>query len=131
VTKHAIAALLLLVAAIKLLPVAGLAGGDMLEKLYGIDVADPNLELLLRHRAALFGLLGALIAAGALYRPLRGLAFGGAWASVLSFLVLAAGTASRNEAIGRVVAADLVALAALVVATVLALAERRGRAVPS
>ena len=127
-TKHAIAALLLVVAVIKLLPLAGLAGGGTLEKLYGIEVADPNLELLLRHRAVLFGLLGALIAAGALHRPLRALAFGGAWASVISFLVLAAGTEPRNEAIGRVVTADLVALAALVVATALALMERRGRA---
>ena len=127
-TKHAIAALLLVVAAIKLLPLAGLAGGDVLGKLYGIDVTDPNVELLLRHRAVLFGLLGALIAAGALYRPWRALAFGGAWASVVSFLVLAVATEPRNEAIGRVVTADFVALAALVAATALALMERRGRA---
>ena len=130
-TKHAIAALLLVVAVIKLLPLAGLAGGEVLARLYGIEVADPNLELLLRHRAVLFGLLGGLIAAGAFHRPLRGLAFGGAWASVISFLVLAAGMEGRNDAIGRVVTADLVALAALVVASALALAERRGRAAPS
>ena len=129
--KHAIAALLLVVAAIKLLPLAGVAGGEVLERLYGIEVGDPNLELLLRHRAVLFGLLGALIAAGALYRPLRMLAFGGAWASVLSFLVLAAGTAPRNDAVGRVISADFVALAALVVATALALAERPGRTPPT
>ena len=129
--KHAIAALLLVVAAIKLLPLAGVAGGEVLERLYGIEVRDPNLELLLRHRAVLFGLLGALIAAGALYRPLRMLAFGGAWASVLSFLVLAAGTEPRNDAVGRVISADFVALAALVVATALALAERRGRTPPT
>ena len=122
--SRAIAALLLAVAAIHFLPVAGVLGADRLATLYGVTVADPALELLLRHRAVLFGIVGALLVAGALHRPLRAAAIAGGFASVISFLVIAAGR-DHGEAIGRVVLADWLALALLILATLLALAGRR------
>lgn len=56
---------LLVVGVIHLLPLAGVVGASRLSALYGIAVAEPNLELLLRHRAVLFGVLGGLCIAAA------------------------------------------------------------------
>ena len=50
--------LLVLVGIIHLLPVAGVLGVDRLAALYGIALSEPNIEILMRHRAILFGLLG-------------------------------------------------------------------------
>ena len=52
---------LILVAAIHALPIMGVFAASKLAQLYGITVQDPNLELLLRHRAVLFGLLATRV----------------------------------------------------------------------
>ena len=106
----------LVVGVIHLLPLVGVLGGERLAQLYGVDASEPNLALLLRHRAVLFGLLGALCVAAAFRPALRGLALVAGWISVASFLALAAGT-PLNAQVARVVTADWVALGALVVAT--------------
>ena len=106
----------LVVGVIHLLPLVGVLGGERLAQLYGIDASEPNLALLLRHRAVLFGLLGALCVAAAFRPALRGLALVAGWISVASFLALAGGT-PVNAQVARVVTADWVALGALVVAT--------------
>ena len=104
------------VGVIHLLPLVGVLGGERLAQLDGLDASEPNLALLLRHRAVLFGLLGALCVAAAFRPALRGLALVAGWISVASFLALAAGT-PLNAQVARVVTADWVALGALVVAT--------------
>ena len=48
---HFINAPLVVAAVIHLLPLVGVLGPARLSSLYGIAVAEPNLELLLRHRA--------------------------------------------------------------------------------
>ena len=112
------------VGVIHLLPLVGVLGGERLAQLYGIDASEPNLALLLRHRAVLFGLLGALCVAAAFRPALRGLALVAGWISVASFLALAGGT-PVNAPVARVVTADWVALGALVVATLTWWRQRR------
>ena len=114
--ERIITGLLLFVAAIHLLPVVGVLGGDRLATLYDIQVDDQNLELLLRHRAILFGLLGLFVGYAAFIPALQPLAFIGGLISVVSFLVLAYSVESINSAISRVVAADIIATTALIVA---------------
>lgn len=111
-----IAALLLVAGLIHLLPLAGVLGGERLNALYGLALDEPNLQILMRHRAVLFGLLGALLVAAALRPGLRGLALFGGLVSVLSFLLLAWSAPLYNEALQRVVVADWVALACLLLA---------------
>jgi hypothetical protein len=107
-------ALLLLVAGIiHLLPLTGVLGGERLNALYGLALDEPNLQILMRHRAVLFGLLGALLVAAAFIPGLRTLALLGGLLSVISFLLLSWSAPLYNEALRRVVVADWVALACL------------------
>ncbi len=120
-----LSALLILVGLIHLLPLAGVLGAERLAALYGLDFQEPNLLLLMRSRAVLFGLLGALLIYAAWRPALQPLALLGGLLSVAGFLGLAAG-GSYNEALRRVVLVDWVALVCLVLALVLYLVGRRG-----
>lgn len=102
---------------IHLLPVAGVLGGDRLQSLYGIAIEGPDLQILMRHRAVLFGLLGLYLLAAAFIPALQPTALAAGLISVLSFLVLAWGTTGYNANIARVVAVDVVALVALLIGT--------------
>ena len=90
-------------------------GGARLSVPYGLSFDDPNLAILMRHRAVLFGLLGAFLLYAA-FRPGYQLAsFVAGFVSELSFLYLAWSIGSYNAQVGRVYAADIVALACLIV----------------
>ena len=109
-------------AAIHLLPSLGVLSAQRVQSLYGILPADPNLEILLRHRAVLFGLLGALLLYAAFNVELQPLAFGGGFISVATFLGLATGVGGYNAQLSKVVAADVAAMVLLFVGGVTALA---------
>ena len=64
--RFVVPAVLLIVALIHALPLVGVMGAAKLTQLYGVDVQDPTLEILLRHRAVLFGLLAAFLAYAAI-----------------------------------------------------------------
>lgn len=118
--KHKlISVLFIIVAVIHLLPLVGVLGGDHLNSLYGLRVDNPNLQILMRHRAVLFGLLGGLIFVAAFRQSLQPLAFVAGFVSLLSFLVIAFDVGGYNAALQRVVTADWVALACLVLALLL------------
>lgn len=116
--KHVVAAMLLVVGLIHLLPVSGVVGSAQLTALYGLPFDEPNLEILMRHRAVLFGLLGAFLVLAAFRPAYRTLAFVAGFASVLSFLWLAGSVGGTNPGVARVVTADWVALGALVIGAV-------------
>lgn len=119
---------LLIVAVIHLLPLSGVLGGERLAALYGMAFDEPNLAILMRHRAVLFGLLGIFLLVAAFRRAFQPMGFVAGFASVLSFLWLAWSAGEYNAAIGRVVVADVVALACLIVGLVVWLiVERRGQ----
>jgi len=99
-----------------LLPLAGLLSAARLEALYGIPVREPSLELLLRHRALLFGLLGALLIAGALRSELRAAAIVAALVSMGGFLLLAGQSTELSSPLRRVALADLLATLLLLIA---------------
>jgi hypothetical protein len=113
--RLAIAALLI-AGVIHLLPLPGVLGASQLARLYGVTVNDPNLEILLRHRAVLFGLLGALMIAAAFKPEWRLLASVLGLVSAVSFLAIALVVGQYNGALHRVVLADVVAIACLLLA---------------
>ncbi len=113
--RYVVTAMLLVVAIIHLLPLSGVLGSERLAALYGLSFKDPSLEILMRHRAVLFGLLGLFLLYAAFQPAIQLLAFVAAFASVLSFVWLAWSVGNYNEQVGRVFAADIVALFCLVV----------------
>lgn len=114
-----VAALLLVAGLIHLLPLPGVFGATQLQSLYGFTIAGPDLEILLRHRAVMFGLLGALLVAAAFRPAWRALAIGAGLVSASSFIAVAMLVGSYGPAIHRVVIADIVAIVCLVLAAAL------------
>ena len=114
--RHFISTMLVVVGIIHLLPLSGVLGAERLAALYGISVAEPNLEILMRHRAVLFGLLGLFLIHAAFRPPLQLLALVAGAVSVISFLWLAWSVKGYNELVGRVVMADIAAAICLVLA---------------
>ena len=112
--RHVVSIALVLVAIIHLAPLAGVLGSDWLAAMYGIAADEPNLQILMRHRAVLFGILGVFLAVAAFIPKMQASAFAAGFASVISFLWLAWSTGGYNAQIGRVVTADVVAVVLLV-----------------
>ena len=114
-----------LVGIIHLLPVTGVLGAPSLQRLYGVAITDPNLLILMQHRAVLFAIVGGVLL-GAAFRPeWRTLAITVGLVSVVSFLLVAWSTGGYNALIARVVWIDVVALVMLVVAALLEGIKRR------
>jgi hypothetical protein len=110
--------LLLVSALIHVLPLAGVLGRARLQALYGVPIDDPNLELAMRHRAVMFGLIGALLIGAAFVPEVRRLAIVGTVISDGAFLGLALSIQGTNLAMKKVVIADVVSLACLGLALV-------------
>lgn len=112
--QYVVSASLLVAAVIHLLPLQGVLGGDRLVALYGaLPFDEPNLAILMRHRAVLFGLLGAFLLLAAFRPALQTLAFIAGFVSVISYLWLAWSTGGYNGLLARVFAVDVVALICL------------------
>lgn len=116
--RHLVSAMLVIVAIIHLMPTLGVLGSDKLATLYGLDFSEPNLAILMRHRAVLFGLVGGFFLFAAFKPALQPMAFIAAFVSILSFFYLVWSAGEHNAFVHRVLLADIVALVALAVAVV-------------
>ena len=124
--ERLIAGHILLIAVIHLLPLSGFFGVERLLVLYGVDIDDANLEILMRHRAILFGILGGFFAYAAFTPAVQPLAFVAAFISLSSFFFLTFSIGEFNAAIRGVVIADVVASVALCAAILLYFINRGG-----
>lgn len=123
--RHVAALMLLLVAFVHLPPLIGVLGTGRLEALYGTPVTGPDLAILMRHRAMLFGLLGGY-QLWAVFRPAhRTVAFVAGIISLAAFLALVYSTPGHNANIARVAAIDVVALVFAVVGFGAHIAQQR------
>jgi len=119
-----VAAVLLLVAAIHALPLVGVQSAAHVSSLYGLDVRDPNFEILLRHRAVLFGLLAGVLCYCALRPALHSVGLIAASVSIVSFVLIARSVGGYNEALGTVVRVDVLAAVLVAVGAVVHLVSR-------
>ena len=124
--ERAISGLLLVVAVIHLLPTTGFFGLDRLASLYGIEITDGNLEILMRHRAILFGILGAFFAYAAFNPARQPMAFIAAFASLASFCFLSLSVGDFSDSIRKVVVADVLASVCLLGSIVLYFVKNDG-----
>jgi hypothetical protein len=75
-------ALILSAGVVNLLPAIGAFSAGRLQSLYGVVIEDPNLAILMRHRAVLFAIVGALLVASAFHPALRPVAFAAGFVSM-------------------------------------------------
>ena len=122
--QHLATALFLVAAAINLAPAAGAVAPERMAALYGLALDDPNLEILMRHRAVLFGIVGGFMVVAALHHPFRAAAYVAGFASMLSFLLVAWDVGGYSEQIRRVAIVDLVGIASLAGAGIIQLLSR-------
>ncbi|TDR40096.1 hypothetical protein DFR29_114148 [Tahibacter aquaticus] len=108
-----VAAALVVAGIIHLLPLSGMLGSSQLAALYGLNIDEPNLALLMRHRAVLFGLLGLFLLVAAFRPNWQPAALLAGLISVVAFLLLAWPGSGYNAQIARVIVADWVALGCL------------------
>ncbi|MGJ8669471.1 MAG: hypothetical protein ACSHXK_08290 [Oceanococcus sp.] len=111
--------LLLVAGLINFVPVFGVFGGRRLQAAYGLDIADSNLQILLRHRAVLFGLVGGFMLYAAYCVSYRPAAYAMGFISMLSYLWLCWQVGDANRALKKIAAVDAVGLVALVAAVLL------------
>lgn len=114
-----IAGLIVLAGVINFLPVVGVVSAARIENLYGVDVFDPTLEILLRHRAVLFGLVGGFMIVAAFNKQLHSLAIAGGMIAMLSFMGLYYLADDTPRSLMSIVYADVVGVVSLSVAMVL------------
>lgn len=118
-TELAITVILVVVGLVNFAPLAGVISSTALGRAYGIDPPTGDQEILLRHRAVLFGLVGALIIASAFRTELQILAVVMGAASMLSFVALAWSVGTPGPKIRKVVAIDVGACVLLAVVPLL------------
>ncbi len=125
-----VSASLVIAAVIHLLPLAGVVSAKALAQLYGLPFEESNLQILMRHRAVLFGLLGVFLMIAAFMPRLQTLAFAAGLVSAGSFLWIAFAVGGYNALLQRVVVADIIAVACLLVGAGVRLFQVRGSVPP-
>jgi len=111
--QHLWTFLVLVAAAINLAPFLGVVSPERMSAFYGVDLDHPNLQILMRHRAVLFGVVGGLLLVAAFHPPLRTLGYVVGFGSMLSFLLIAWLVGEYSAEIRRMILIDVVGIAAL------------------
>lgn len=112
--SYLVSAMLFVVGILHLVPLQGVLGSERLVSLYGfLPFDEPNLAILMRHRAVLLGLLGAFLLFAAFRPAFQGVALVAGFTAVISYLWLVASIGGHNALLARVLMADVAALACL------------------
>ena len=124
--SKAITLCLVIVGLINFAPVLGVLSAQRLESAYSVSMAGADMEILMRHRALLFGILGAFILFAAFVPAYQTVAMIMAGVSMVGFALLAVSTGGYNESMGRVLMADLAGIVFLLAAAFMKYIMRTG-----
>jgi len=111
--RHFGTAAFVLAGLVNLYPLVGVLGAGNLQSLYGVAIENGDLVMLMRHRAVLFGLLGALLLFAAFRPAWRRVALIAGLTSMITFLILAMPLGERSTPLKQVFWVDLVAILVL------------------
>lgn len=102
---------------INTIPIIGALSDTMLVRLYGPSASglSPEMQLMMRHRAVLFGTVGGLLLTAAKQKKLRGVATVVGMTSMVSYLVLWAQIQPAAFETTKVAIADVIAIGAMLV----------------
>ncbi|MBP6003794.1 MAG: hypothetical protein KA746_10205 [Pyrinomonadaceae bacterium] len=118
-TQWIVTGLMLLVGVLNLAPAIVFFAPERSLSLYAIDISEPNLGIVMRHRAILLGLLGAALIYGAFRKEFLVPVIIAALIGKAAFLFLVYSSSGANAEIGRVALFDIGAVAVLIVAIAL------------
>jgi hypothetical protein len=110
---------LLLVGLLNLTPAIVFFAPERSISLYAIDLSEPNLSIVMRHRAVLLGLLGAALIYGAFRKEFLVPVIVAALLGKAAFLFLVYSSAAANVELGRVALFDIGAVVVLLTALAL------------
>lgn len=116
---HIITGLILVAGFINFAPLIGVISRSRLTKLYSLDFSDPALELLMRHRAVLFGIVGGFMIFAAFNAQWQKHAIIMGLISMVSFLVLARLIPGSANNLGSIIWAEIMGILCLVGASIL------------
>ena len=125
--KRLVTILLVGIGLLNFLPLIGVVSTDQLTRLYGIAFEQPDLAVLMRHRAVLFGLIGGFILLAAFRPSLQLIATIAGLVSMLCFILLAWATEGVGDELGRIVIADIAGSVAAVIVLVVLFFDKRQR----
>ena len=108
--------LVLLVGVLNLTPAIVFISPERSLSLYAIDLAEPNISIVMRHRAVLLGLLGMALIYGAFRKEHLVPVIIAALIGKVAFLYLVYSSTGANTEIGRVALFDIGAIAVLLTA---------------
>lgn len=117
--KIIVGLILVMVGLIHLLPAAAVMSTDLLEKFYGVYTENPDTLILLRHRAALFGLLGLLLIAASVRWHLQFAAIMFGMLSMAIYIILFFVVGDGNNKLAFVMWVDVGCIIALFIALLL------------
>ena len=115
---------LVVVGLVNFAPVLGIISASKMEKAYSIRLASNDLEILMRHRALLFGVLGGFILYAAFSPVYQVAAMVMAGVSMIGFAVLVLLVGGYNASIFKVLLGDLVGIGFLLAAVLLKVFSR-------
>lgn len=101
--------LIVIAGVINFLPLAGVLSRLRMQALYGVVIEGPNLEILMRHRAVLLGIVGGLMLISAFHLPLRTVGYAVGFINMLAFALVVWVVGDANPELRRVALIDLVA----------------------
>jgi hypothetical protein len=105
--------ILLISGLVHILPFSFMFLTEQLQKSYGVDISDANLQLLLRHRAIFFGLIGVGMILSAIKKSFYGWASAIGLISMVSFVLLFYQIGGINQQLRSVMLIDVFISAAL------------------
>jgi hypothetical protein len=114
---------------INLLPLSGALGRGWLLSLYGQEIGSIDMEILLRHRAVLFGIVAVLLFASIRLAHWRAAAILAAGLSMASFIAVAMFVGGYGPLLRTVVIVDVIGLLALTPAILHLIMSPRSKAV--
>ena len=106
---------LLIAGGINILPAILTFSPEKLSRSYGIEIPNADFELLLRHRAVLFGIVGGIMIYSAISKKYYSISVTIGLVSMISFVILYFLIGGINADLGKIMKIDLVAILVLVV----------------
>lgn len=126
--KKVSAILLIAIGLMNFIPIIGVVSTEQLTTLYGISIESVDLEILMRHRAIMLGLIGGFLLLAAFRPSWQVPAASMGLVSMSAFVILAYIAGENGDQIHRVVVADIVGSVAAAFVLAVIFWERRNAA---